>query len=43
MGTATTLASLPVLVHHEGYRGLALASSLGIAGFMLVLFVLLNG
>ncbi len=45
VGTATTLASLPVyayLVHREGYRGLALASSLGIAGFMLVLFVLLN-
>jgi putative peptidoglycan lipid II flippase len=45
VGTATTLASLPVyaaLVHRDGYRGLALASSLGIAGFMLVLFVLLN-
>ena len=45
VGTATTLASLPMyalLVHRDGYRGLALASSLGIAGFMLALFVLLN-
>jgi len=45
VGTATTLATLPVytlLVHRQGYRGLALASSLGIASFMLVLFVLLN-
>ena len=45
VGTAVTLASLPMyayLVHHYGYRGLALASSLGIAGFMAVLFVLLN-
>jgi putative peptidoglycan lipid II flippase len=45
VGTITTLASLPVysvLVHRSGYRGLALASSLGIAAFMLVLFVLLN-
>jgi putative peptidoglycan lipid II flippase len=45
VGTATTLASLPAyaaLVHDYGYRGLALASSLGIAAFMLLLFVLLN-
>ena len=45
VGTATTVASLPlytILVHRYGYRGLALASSLGIAGFMLALFVLLN-
>jgi putative peptidoglycan lipid II flippase len=45
VGTATTLASLPLyayLVHHYGYRGLALASSCGIAAFMLVLFVILN-
>lgn len=45
VGTAVTLASLPMyayMVHHYGYRGLALASSLGMAGFMLVLFVLLN-
>jgi len=45
VGTGTTLASLPLyayLVHHYGYRGLALASSGGIAAFMLVLFVLLS-
>ena len=45
VGTGVTLASLPMysyLVHHYGYLGLALSSSLGIAAFMLVLFVLLN-
>jgi len=45
VGTAVTLASLPMyaaMVHRYGYRGLALASSLGMAGFMAVLFVLLN-
>ena len=45
VGTAVTLASLPmysILVRRYGYLGLALSSSLGIAGFMLVLFVLLN-
>jgi hypothetical protein len=45
VGTAVTLASLPVyryLVHRHGYWGLALASSIGITAFMLVLFVLLN-
>lgn len=45
VGTAVTLASLPVyryLVHRHGYWGLALSSSIGITGFMLVLFVLLN-
>lgn len=45
VGTAVTLAVLPVyryLVHHHGYWGLALSSSIGIAAFMLVLFVILN-
>jgi putative peptidoglycan lipid II flippase len=45
VGTGVTLASLPMysyLVHRYGYLGLALSSSLGIAAFMLVLFVLLN-
>jgi len=45
VGTAVTVASLPVyryLVHRHGYWGLALASSIGITAFMLVLFVLLN-
>ncbi len=45
IGTAVTLASLPVyryLVHRHGYWGLALASSIGITAFMLVLFVVLN-
>ncbi len=45
VGTAVTVASLPVyryLVHHHGYWGLSLASSIGIAAFMLVLFVILN-
>lgn len=45
VGTAVTLVSLPAyryLVHHHGYWGLALASSIGITGFMLALFVLLN-
>jgi putative peptidoglycan lipid II flippase len=45
VGTAVTLASLPIyryLVHHHGYWGLALASSIGITAFMLALFLLLN-
>jgi putative peptidoglycan lipid II flippase len=45
VGTAVTLASLPIyryLVHRHGYWGLALSSSIGIAAFMLVLFVILN-
>jgi len=45
IGTAVTLAVLPVyryLVHHHGYWGLALSSSIGIAAFMLALFVILN-
>ena len=45
IGTAVTLAVLPVyryLVHHHGYWGLAVSSSIGIAAFMLALFVILN-
>ena len=44
VGTVTTFASLPLyslLVRHLRYLGLALASSLGITAYMLVLFVLL--
>jgi putative peptidoglycan lipid II flippase len=45
VGTLATLATLPLyslLVHRLNYLGLALASSLGILVYMLVLFVLLS-
>lgn len=45
VGTVTTVVNLPVyawLVHRYQYIGLALGSSIGIALYMVVLFVLLN-
>jgi putative peptidoglycan lipid II flippase len=45
VGTAMTVMILPLywwLFHHWAYLGLALASSLGIIGYAVVLFVLLN-
>ncbi|MFZ3217116.1 MAG: murein biosynthesis integral membrane protein MurJ [Candidatus Acidiferrales bacterium] len=45
VGTLTTVLSLPVywlLVHRLDYLGLALASTLGIVAYTIVLFVLLN-
>lgn len=44
VGTITTFASLPVyvwLMHMMGFRGLALASSIGISAYTVVLFVML--
>lgn len=44
VGTLTTLCSLPLyawFMREMGFRGLALASTMGIAAYMLVLFVLL--
>ena len=44
-GTALTFLNLPLywwLAHHYQYRGLALASSVGIVAYTLLLFVLLN-
>jgi putative peptidoglycan lipid II flippase len=45
VGTITTLLSLPlywVLVRHMAYLGLALASSVGIIAYTIILFVLLG-
>ena len=44
VGTITTLVSLPLyvlLMHSMGFRGLALASSIGIGAYTVVLFVML--